>query len=199
MSEQAFTKLPPVGAWRLLGAYEGFEVVRFEVGKNIVLTGTSLGVEEGTPWSIHYVIEVAANWHFKHATISDHNGDQVDIQLSDTGLWTVNGEPRPELKGCLDLDLEASAVTNTLPVHRLNLAVGEGGESNAAYVRTNGLAVERLDQAYQRLADKSDKIALDYRSPRFGYHDTLIFGRDGLAADYPGIGVRVPTNASHLV
>jgi hypothetical protein len=31
----------------------------------------------------------------------------------------------------------------------------------------------------------------EYRSPRFGYHDTLRFGTDGLALEYPGIGERV--------
>ena len=107
------------------------------------------------------------------------------------GSWTINGQRYPELDGCLDLDLEASVVTNTIPVHRLALAVGGQGQSTAAYIRSSGLAVERLDQTYRRLPDASGKMRFDYRSPRFGYQDTLLFGSDGLAVEYPGIGARL--------
>jgi hypothetical protein len=193
-------ELPPVGAWRLLGAYEGCEVVRFgRNGSGTVLAGTTVGVEEGTPWSIHYVIGVADNWHVRHATVTDHAGNELDIQADGLGSWTVNGVLHPELDGCLDLDLEASVVTNTLPVHRLALPVGHEGESKAVYVRTFGLAVERLDQTYRRLPDAGGMLAFDYQSPRFGYRDTLHFGPDGLAVDYPGIGARVPLEESAAV
>jgi hypothetical protein len=104
--------------------------------------------------------------------------------------------PRPELGGCLDLDFEASVVTNTLPVHRLGLPLKARGESAAAYVRIHQLAVERLDQTYRRLPNQGDLLAFDYESPRFGYHDKLL-GRDGLVMDYPGIGARVPLKARH--
>jgi hypothetical protein len=189
---QSFTELPSVGAWRLLGAYEGHEVVRFTTNdEGIVIEGTTVGVEEGLPWSIHYGIKLNLNWNVIHAIVTDYAGGQVEIQTDAAGSWMVNGEHRPELDGCLDLDLEASVVTNTLPVHRLNLAVGRQGDSAAAYVRTNGLLLERLDQTYRRLPDSGGKLVFDYESPRFGYRDTLHFGTDGLAVDYPGIGVRV--------
>ena len=185
--------LPPVGAWQLRGAYEGFEVVRFTpVAAGTVLDGTTLGVEEGVAWRIHYRIEVDAKWHVRVATVDDGDGARLELEADAAGSWLVDGEPRAELAGCLDLDLEASAVTNTLAVHRLGLALGERGESAAAYVRSNGLAVERLDQSYWRLPDADGRLAFDYDSPRFGYHDTLQFTPDGLVQDYPGIARRVP-------
>jgi hypothetical protein len=187
-----FAELPAMGAWRLLGAYEGFEVVRFATeDEDTTLSGTTVGVEQGVAWSIRYVLHVARDWHVRRATVTDHAGNRLEIETGG-GSWVVNGERRPELNGCLDLDFEASVVTNTLPVHRLGLSVGQRGESAAAYVRIEGLAVERLDQIYRRLPDRKDEMVFDYESPRFGYHDTLHFGSDGLAVNYPGIGVRVP-------
>jgi hypothetical protein len=53
------------------------------------------------------------------------------------------------------------------------------------------VAVERLDQTYRRQPDSEGHMLFDYRSPRFGYHDTLLIGSDGLAVDYPGIGARL--------
>lgn len=192
MHRTEFAELPSIACWRLQGAYEGFEVVRCALGyAGWLLTGTSVGVEEGLPWTVHYVIDVSADWRVRRARLSDLAGTEVSVSTDGAGRWTVNGEHRPELAGCLDLDLEASVVTNTLPVHRLALGVGEQGESAAAYVRTSGLAVERLDQTYRRLPDVDGRLRFDYSSPRFGYRDTLQFGPDGLATDYPGIGIRV--------
>ena len=190
---EAFAPLPRVGAWRHVGAYEGHEVVRFTTdGGAIVLEGTSVGVEDGMPWTIDYRIEVNSDWHARAATLRDHLGTTVEIETDGSGAWTVNGEPRPDLDGCLDIDLEASVVTNTLPVHRLALSIGQRGESSAAYLRTVGLEVERLDQTYERLADDGDQRRFDYASPRFGYRDVLAFEADGLTLSYPGIGERIP-------
>lgn len=192
MADRPLTELPDVGAWQLLGAHQGHEVVQFRTGRGwIVLEGITAGVEEGIPWGIHYVIDVADDWHVRRASLADHAGTRRELETDGEGSWTIDGEKHPEFHGCLDLDLEASVVTNTIPVHRLALAVGGEGQSAAVYIRSNGLAVERLDQAYRRLADAAGKMRFDYRSPRFGYHHTLVFGADGLAVDYPGIGARL--------
>lgn len=189
-----FIKLPEIGVWRLEGAYKGHEVVRFSKGDNgPVLEGVSVGTEKGLPWSIHYVIHLTADWRIASAEVEDYSGKHLAIKTDGKGSWVVNGELRPELEGCLDLDFEASAVTNTIPVHRLALAVGQKGESAAAYIRTNGLVVERLDQTYRRLPDASGKMLFDYESPRFRYHDVLRFGPEGLAEKYPGIARRLPS------
>lgn len=194
MRGELFAELPPVACWRLAGAYDGFEVVRFSSGGDgLVLEGTTVGNEQGVPWTIHYLAWVADDWHLRRGHLIDYAGAEVRIDADGAGSWTVDGEPRPELAGCLDLDLEASVVTNTIAVHRLALGVGQQGQSAAAYVRTNGLAVERLDQTYLRLPDEVGRLRYRYESPRFGYRASLQFGLDGLVVAYPGIGVRVAT------
>ena len=193
MSQNTFSPLPSMGAWQLIGAYTGFEVTRFSTtGDQITLHGTSLGVEAGTIWNLDYAIDLDSNWHVQRAVVNDRAGLRLVVETDGAGRnWRVNGEPRPDLDGYLDFDLEASAVTNTIPVHRLALAVGDKGQSAAAYVRTNGLKVERLAQTYRRIQGKDGFIAFDYESPRFGYHDVLHFARDGLVVEYPEIGKRI--------
>jgi hypothetical protein len=192
MVDQLFSELPTAGAWRLEGAYEGHEVVHFTVDdQHIVLRGFTVGVEEREPWGIHYVIELDERWHVRHAIISDHPGTSLE-PANRRQRFVDRRRHRAELDGCLDLDLEASVVTNTIPVQRLGLGVDQEGQSKAVFVRSDGLAVEQLDQTYRRLPDVEEAFLFDYRSPRFGYHDTLRFGSDGLALDYPGIGVRIP-------
>jgi hypothetical protein len=96
----------------------------------------------------------------------------------------------PELDGCLDVDLESSACTNTFPVHRLDLAVGQSAEAPAAYVRALGLRVEKLDQNYTRLENDRDQQRYEYRAPRFGFRARLVVDESGLLLAYPGLATR---------
>jgi uncharacterized protein len=98
----------------------------------------------------------------------------------------VDGASAPHLDGCLDVDLESSAVTNTLPVHRLDLRPGERGASPAAWVRATDLAVERLDQDYLSVGNRD----FYYAAPSEDFTARLVYDDAGLVLEYPGIAVR---------
>lgn len=188
----SFAQLPERGAWRLAGAREGFEVARLRVERGgIVLAGTSVGAEEGVPWELRYVIELEPSWRTRRAVIEAGDGRRLEIAGDGAGRWAVDGVAAPGLDGCVDVDLEASVVTNTVPIHRLALGVAERADAPAVYVRTRTWAVERLDQSYARLPDEAGVLVFDYAAPRFGYRDRLRFAPDGLVLDYPSIGSRV--------
>jgi hypothetical protein len=187
--------LPPAAAWRHLDARVGFEVLfpkGVEGGR--ALEGHSTAVEEGVPWSVHYVVEVDSTWTTRAARIvtrSRSGEKEVRLDADGSGAWLVDGADAAQLDGCLDVDLEASVCTNTLPVHRLSLAVGERADVPAAYVRVPDGRVERMDQSYVRLPDSSGQLNFDYDGPAFDYRAVLVFDRHGLVLDYPGIAVRV--------
>ena len=50
------------------------------------------------------------------------------------------------------MDLGFSPSTNTLPIRRLRLELGESAKVAAVWLRWPELIVERLDQTYERLA-----------------------------------------------
>lgn len=186
-----FAPLPAVAAWRLIEAHEGFEVAHLTPGADTIrFSGTSAGVEDGLPWSFRYDLELGADWHARRGSILSTDGGRLALESDGPGRWLVDGVHDAALDGCLDIDLEGSALTNTASVHRLLLGVGEEAAAPAVYVRTNTLAVERLDQTYRRVA-AADGFAFEYASPRFDYRASLSFGADGLVVDYPGIAHRV--------
>jgi hypothetical protein len=188
----SFAPLPDRGAWRLTGAHEGFEVARFRAERDgIVLAGTSVGVDGGVPWELRYEIELDPSWRTRRAVIEAGDGRRVELATDGAASWIVDGTSDRRLDGCVDLDLEGSVVTNTVPVHRLALAVGARADAPAVYVRAQTFTVERLDQTYTRLPDEAAVLVFDYASPRFGYRDRLRFGPDGLVLDYPNLGSRV--------
>jgi hypothetical protein len=187
--------LPATAAWHHLGAREGFEVVfpsREPGGYRV--EGHSTAVEEGDVWGVRYAIALDANWTTRSARVvgrSALGSHEVRLECDATGEWRVDGKPAPELAGCLDVDLEASAFTNAFPVHRLALDVGERADAPAAYVRALDLRVERLEQSYVRLPDGGEHSRYDYASPAFGYQNELVYDAFGLVLDYPDLAVRV--------
>ena len=189
------TELPAAAAWRHLDARDGFEVVfprREPDGYRI--EGHSTAVEGGEAWGIRYSISLDGSWATRSAHVvgrSARGEREVRLEGDGHGVWRVDGSPAPQLAGCLDVDLEASAFTNAFPVHRLNLRVGEEADAPAAYVRALDLEVERLEQRYVRLPDDGDRSRYDYAAPAFDYRAVLLYDAFGLVLDYPGLAVRV--------
>jgi uncharacterized protein len=150
-------------------------------------------VEEGQAWGIRYALTVDAGWATRTAHIIGRSAlglNEVRLEGDGIGGWQVDGRPAPQLDGCLDVDLEASAFTNALPVHRLRLAVGQQADAPAAYVRALDLLVERLEQSYERLENDAEHSRYDYVSPAFDFRAELVYDEFGLVLDYPGIAVR---------
>jgi hypothetical protein len=90
----------------------------------------------------------------------------------------------------LDVDLESSAMTNALPLHRLALTSGATAQAPAAYVRALDLSVERLEQQYARISNENGHQRYDYTAPAFDFSCQLLYDEAGLVQVYPGIAVR---------
>ena len=103
----------------------------------------------------------------------------------DRGRWTVDGDERPDLEDCEDVDLECSPSTNTLPIRRLGLAVGDSAPVAAAWIRFPALTVEVLRQTYERTGERG------YRYRAGSFTADLAVDDAGLVVDYPGIWRRV--------
>lgn len=177
--------LPEATAWRHVDARAGFEVLFTAPG---VLTGHTTAVEQRATWYVGYRIEVDASWRTVRAEVRAQSAAglrRVVLERDDADRWTVDGTPVPVLHGCVDVDLESSAVTNTLPIHRLAFPPGEAVPCPAAYVAAD-LTVSRLDQTYTALGE----LRFGYAAPAFDFATELQYDESGLIVDYPGIARR---------
>jgi uncharacterized protein len=190
----SFMPPPPSATWLHQEARTGFEVVYFtDPGEGHHIEGLTTADEDDHAWMVAYEIDVAADWRTRGARITSRTvrgTKSTDLEL-DEGRWRVDGVPVPKLDGCLDVDLESSAMTNAFPVHRMALEVGQSSSAPAAYVRALDLSVERLEQTYTRLPDEDGREVYDYESPGFHFSCRLVFDGSGLLVSYPGIAVRV--------
>ena len=111
------------------------------------------------------------------------------------GTWTVDGQPRPDLSGCTDIDINCTPLTNTLPVRRLAWSPGDARDLVMAYVTVPELEVAAVGQRYTLLA--ADEPGEEpggesrYRYESGSFRSELRLDRDGWVVDYPGIWRRV--------
>lgn len=103
----------------------------------------------------------------------------IEIRRDDIGRWKCNGTAAPHLMGCSDIDLGWTPATNTIPVRRLDLEIGDTASIRAAWVRFPELDVVPNQQHYTRLA--SDRWR--YRSGEYDF-ELVTDARTGLVLQY---------------
>jgi uncharacterized protein len=190
----SFSVLPATAAWHHRDARLGFEVAYFQpVGHGYHINGCTTAAEDGQTWVVSYAIGLDETWTTRSARITGRSASGIrhaQLEADGLGRWQIDGEVASHLDGCLDVDLESSAMTNALPVHRIGLPIGARASAPAAYVRALDLSVERLDQDYLRTADDGSHQRYDYAAPVFDFACRLVYDESGLVLDYPGIAVR---------
>ena len=139
---------------------------------------------------MRYEIQCDGLWQTRHADISLHDG-KVDraLQISaENGRWYANGNLHESVNGCLDIDLGWSPSTNTLPIRRLDLDVGQSsGEIVAAWIRFPELELTTLLQEYRRISERQYR----YSSRGGAFVAQISVDHDGLVTDYEGFWQRV--------
>lgn len=148
-----------------------------------VLEGTAVLVLDELPARITYRVECDQEWRTKAVAIQqDRAGEtrQLNLVVSDTQLWHIEGEALPFATGFYDVDLEITPATNTLPLRRLQLGVGESRLVEAVWVRFPSLTVEALQQRYTRI----DPRRYHYEGLSTGFETQLEVDDFGLVTNY---------------
>lgn len=109
--------------------------------------------EEGFAFELTYCVECRPDWHTRSALVEGTAaGAPVHLELTvdANGDWSSNGHPVPSFAGCIDVDLGFTPATNTLPIRRLGLQVGQTAPVRSAWLRFPELRLEPLSQSYTR-------------------------------------------------
>jgi len=105
------------------------------------------------------------------------------------GHWRDGaGRARPDLDGCIDIDVWPTPFTNTFPIRRRPMAVGERREFVMAWVSAPELTVRPVRQGYTRLADRR---YLYENLDGSGFRAELPVDEDDIVLDYQGVFRRV--------
>jgi uncharacterized protein len=141
--------------WRRLDI-PGHEFARASVNETgVFIEGTAILVYESAFCKLDYAIRCDSDWRTRKAKVSGFVGAKeiaIEISVDAEKNWRLNDEKISEVDGCIDIDLNFSPVTNTLPIRRLNLTVGERATVRAAWLRFPSFRLEPLEQVYERTA-----------------------------------------------
>jgi len=173
---------------------EGLEHVELQfLGDDAVnVHSVAIGQEGGTPFGVHYHLLLRSGWEFQNLTLDTARPGFPQLSLSRrNGVWTnvTTGEALPELDGCIDLDISATPLTNSLPIHRLGLGEGESAEILVAHLAAPDFVPKPVRQRYTGILGGSR-----YRFESLdgsGFTADLDVDEDGLVRDYPGLFRRV--------
>jgi uncharacterized protein len=150
------------------------------------LEGCAVFAHEGKPCQLDYQITCDSRWHTLSANIVGWVGDktiQIELAVTPDKRWQLNKADQPEVAGCIDLDLNFSPSTNLLPIRRLDLAVGQQAEVQAAWLRFPSFTLERLIQIYRRV----DETRYRYESGGGNFITELDVDQTGFVTNYPDI------------
>jgi len=186
-----FRPLAPVTArWRFEDG-NGLEHLDLKPsGDSIVADGVIIGDRGGLPYGVHYRIVCDAGWVTLALDIETTDGRGLHLVSDGRGSWSdSHALRRPELDGCIDVDLAGSPFTNTLPIRRAELTPETGAvEFKMLYVpfRTFEPAID--EQRYRCL----EPGLYRYEAVDRSFAADLTVDEDGLVIDYPSLFHRVP-------
>ena len=143
--------------WRsaLLNSTEYCEVAPTSGGHRI--SGVVLVAIQDRPATVRYSVVVDERWRSRVVEVTTTVGGasrRIDLYGDGEAHWRVSSAPAPALDGCLDVDLGFTPATNTLPIRRLDLDIGEAAAITAAWVRFPEFNIEAAEQSYERIEER---------------------------------------------
>jgi uncharacterized protein len=176
-------------AWMAL-QWPGFEHViasygpaGFRADSWLILAG------EAGPARVSYQLACDSQWRVMALAIrvTDASSDRtLALRREAEGHWQAAGNrPLPDLHGCIDVDINRSPLTNTLPIRRLDISAPR--DIDVVYVCVPELTVRPVRQRYALLP--ADRPVYRYESGSF--RADLPVDGDGFVIDYPGLWRRI--------
>jgi hypothetical protein len=155
--------------------------------------------EKHGPFRLSYRLTWGESWRLRDADLvvaMERSTKSLSLRTNGRGQWRDgDGRVIDELDGCVDVDIWPTPFTNSFPIRREPMAVGERRQFRMAWIFAPDLTVRPQPQAYTRLAER---LYLFENLDGSGFTAQLPVDEDGIVLDYPDLFRRVPGNDSPL-
>jgi hypothetical protein len=147
-------------------------------GRDTRIRGTIIGPDFG----LFYRLKLDENGHTRTVKIERTDGKTLELFADGVGGWSDDrAEPIAALRGCIDVDIWPTPLTNSLPIWRMQFQDNEPRSFAMAWIDATDLSFKRSEQIYARL----DPTHFRYQSDNF--EAVLDVDADGLVTNYPGL------------
>lgn len=144
------------------------------------------------PFRLAYRLTWEKSWRLRDAELvvaTESATRSLSLRTDGRGRWRGgDGQVIHALDGCVDIDIWPTPFTNSFPIRREPMAVGERRQFRMAWVFAPDLTVQAQPQAYTRLADR---LYLFESLDGSGFEARLPVDEDGIVLDYPDLFQRV--------
>jgi hypothetical protein len=175
-------------SWRWIwrpGLGQGVEEFTFRSSSAICeARGKVEATLEGVAINASYLVEADAAWRTRRVRVDLEGAGLLEIFSGGEGDWSrADGKAIPELDGCLDPDISMTPFTNTLPIRRLDLKVGQSADIEVAYVLVPELTLRAAPQRYTHIEERLWR----FESLDSGFAADITVDAEGFIVDYPGL------------
>lgn len=170
--------------WRRLDE-PGLELMHLvESGDDIRVTSDLVHAGEN-PFGMRYSWLLDRRWRTQSLQMAVRRNGQdrvCHVERIGTAAWSVDGQPRPDLNGCVELDLSATPFCNSLAIHHLQARTGE---LVVSFVQLPELSIAPSLQHYEAMGPRQWRY-VDLGVAK-GFTAVLNFDQEGLIQHYEGL------------
>src|SRR5450432_362956 len=144
---------------------------------------------EKQPVNIDYEIKLDDGYDIKPVLLKSFHGDSFELNLvqKNKKWFDSSGNHLIEFDGCDDIDIALTPFTNTIPINRLRLKLGECRDINVIYIDPEEKSVNKIQQRYTHIESKKYR----YENLCSTFASDVYVDSDGIVFDYPGLWERI--------
>ncbi|PXA92909.1 transcriptional regulator [Nostoc sp. 3335mG] len=143
------------------------------------------GAIVGPDFGLFYRLKLDENGHARTLKIERADGRNIELFADGAGGWSDDrAEPISTLKGCIDVDIWPTPMTNSLPIWRSAWEDGKAQKFLMVWIDATTMEIRREEQVYTRL----DPTHFRFQSNDF--EAVLAVDGEGVVTDYPGLFAR---------
>ena len=133
-------------------------------------------------YGLFYRIKLDDSEVVRTVKLERSDGQVLELFSDGAGNWSDDrAEPLSALKGCVDIDIWPTPLTNSLPIWRASWIDDAPQRFAMAWIDADEMTVRRSEQVYTRLD------ASHFRFQSGDFDRVLQIDADGLVVSYPGL------------
>lgn len=134
-------------------------------------------------YGLFYRIKLDDAERVRTVRIERTDGKVLELFSDGSGNWSDDrAEPLPALRGCADIDIWPTPLTNSLPMWRCQWIIGQPQRFAMAWIDGDEMTVRRDEQIYAQLDDNRFRF-----QNADGFERILEVDTDRLVVTYPGL------------
>lgn len=160
----------------------------------ITVNSTIVGLYKEQIYRVEYLLKLNQSWETSYCYLeAQFNNDVKKFAFEKTHhKWSLNGAYLATFDGCTDVDISLTPFTNSLPINRLHLNVGQEETIDVIHIDILEDNIKHVQQKYRRLSHDVWK----YQNIPTDFEAEIKVDDDGFVIDYPQLFTRTLRVAS---